>query len=119
MLYIEQTAGFATVDDFVEGVKLGGIRRRVEWDVSGGEWIRGGGAMSTSFIADVIFGATRLNGGFRRRRRRSAVVVSIRGSHGGGDDDVAVAEGNSGAMTVERVLFREVEGRERGIEETA
>ena len=62
VLDVEQAAGFAAVDDFVEGVGLGGAGGSVERDVSGGERIRGGGAVAASFVADVVFGSIRLYG---------------------------------------------------------
>lgn len=60
--------------------------------------------MTASFIADVV------DCGFRWGRR-SDIVVSIGGFHGQ-DGDVTVTV----TVAVERVLFRAVERRERGIE---
>lgn len=68
--------------------------------------------MAASFVADVVFGPSRLY----CRRRRSAVAVSIGGFHGGGEGDVTV---EGWWTTVERVLIREVEGEEGGTGERA
>lgn len=71
--------------------------------------------MAASFVADVVFGSSRLYCR-RRRRRGSAVAVSIGGFHGGGEGDVTV---EGWWTTVERVLIREVEGEEGGTGERA
>lgn len=66
VLDVEQAAGFAAVDDFVEGVGLGGAGGSVERDVSGGEGIRGGGALETCVVADGVLGSARLDDGLDR-----------------------------------------------------
>ena len=67
MLDVEEAAGAAAVDDLVEGVVLAGSGGSVEGDVSGGEGIRGGGALETCVVADGVLGAAwRLDGCLER-----------------------------------------------------
>lgn len=61
MLDVEEAAGSGTIDDFVEGVGLGGVKGSVEGDVFCGEVV--GFDMAASLLADVLVGGAMVAGG--------------------------------------------------------
>lgn len=57
MLHVEEGAGAAAVDDFVEGVGFRGVEAGVEGDVLGREVVVvGGGAVPAGLVLDVLIG---------------------------------------------------------------